>query len=66
MAGLKFITKHECANSTTQYIRFTSMDVSDYSWLRIFISGRGTASSDSSSRLRMGINYDYNNQSGGR
>ena len=66
MAGLKFITKHECANSTTQYIRFTSMDVSDYSWLRIFISGRGTASSDSSSRLRMGINYDYNNQSSGR
>ena len=66
MAGLKFITKHECADSTTQYIRFTSMDVSDYSWLRIFISGRGTAATDSSSRLRMGINYDYNNQSGGR
>ena len=66
MAGLKFITKHECADSTTQYIRFTSMDVSDYSWLRIFISGRGTAATDSSSSLRMGINYDYNNQSGGR
>ena len=66
MAGLKFITKHECAYSTTQYIRFTSLNVSGYSWLRIFISGRGTASSDSSSRLRMGINYDYNNQSGGR
>ena len=43
MAGLKFITKHEFANSTTANANFTCMDVSSYSWLRIFISGRGTA-----------------------
>ena len=51
MAGLKFITKHEFANSTTAKANFTSMDVSDYSWLRIFISGRGTASADASMRM---------------
>jgi hypothetical protein len=67
MAGLKFITKHEFANSTTARASFTSMNVSGYSWLRIFISGRGTASADASMRMRMGINSDpWSNTSGGR
>ena len=65
MAGWKFIQKHECADSTTQYIRFTGLTTTSYSWIRMFVSGRGTATYDTPSRLRIGINSDYPNQSGG-
>jgi len=65
VAGFKFVAKHEFVDSTTQYCRFDPLDTSSYSWLRIFFSARGAASTNAPSRLRIGINNDYSNQSGG-
>jgi len=65
VAGFKFLGKHELANSTTSYVRFTGLTTTSYSWLRIFFSGRGAASANAPSRLRIGINNDYVNMSGG-
>ena len=63
--GIKFITKFEASDDTTQYVRFTSMTTTGYSMLRIFITGIGVYNTDGGARLRMGINNDYPNQAGG-
>ncbi len=63
--GIKFISKFEASDDSTQYVRFTGMTTTGYSMLRIFITGIGVYNSDGASRLRMGINNDYVNQSGG-
>ncbi len=63
--GVKFIAKFEAADDTTQYARFNGMTTTGYSMLRIFITGIGVYSSSGAARLRMGINNDYVNQTGG-
>ena len=63
--GIKFLRKFEASDDTTQYVRFTGMTTTGYSMLRIFVTGIGVYNTSGGSRLRMGINNDYSNQSGG-